>query len=97
MCVCASVREKGVREGGEGEGVEGSHFGDSWARLVLVAPLSCSQSLRGEEGCHCVRIRASCVSAYYMGWEERGGRARDDGENRKSEGGKMKDKMKEWV
>lgn len=50
--------------------------------LCVCCPLSRSQSHRGDEGYHCVRIRASCVSDYYT----RRGR---------TERGKMKGKMKE--
>lgn len=72
------------------EGLKGGHFGDSWTRLLPPVPLSVT--LGGVEGWHCVRIRASCVSAYYMEWEGGGG---GTGVSRKSEGREMKEKMKE--
>lgn len=76
-------------------GIKGGHFGDSWTRLVPVAPCPApSHCARGDEGRHCVRIRASCVSAHYTG------ECRGDGWSKKSEGAKWKRKFKrkkEWV
>lgn len=64
-------------------GIKGGHFGDSWTRLVPVAPCPApSHCARGDEGRHCVRIRASCVSAHYTG------ECRGDGWSKKSEGAK---------
>lgn len=69
-------------------GIKFGHFGDSWTRLGPCCPLSRFQSLWGEVGWHCAGIRASCVSAYYMGWEVCGGGS--DGDAGVSGEGEMK-------
>lgn len=56
--------------------------GPGWSLLPPV-PLPVTFFEGGERGRHCERIRASCVSAHYMGWE--GG---DDVVNAESDGGK---------
>lgn len=62
--------------------------GPGWSLLPPV-PFPVTFFWWGRGGRYCERIRASCVSAHYMGWE--GG---DEGVNAESDGGKWKRKWK---